>query len=196
MISFEKTRDKIFNEMRLEMHGPSARDNYKIRSHNIVQTPQSTFSCGMLFPREIGMDEEDNSSRSIDDEDLIDAEIKEEEPKVLRENKSSRDRNVSQEQDNTFDDLNLSNQLKPSSISLSCRLKKAKVLFIKIYYAQYVKISIKDTIIDKVKADFIEYEDFIKWFRNSELTEKTMRNYLSALVFLSEDFLKQNLTKE
>ena len=45
-------REKIFDAMRLEMHGPSARDHFTLQSEELTIQPQKTYSCGILFPKE------------------------------------------------------------------------------------------------------------------------------------------------
>ena len=52
-------REKIFDAMRLEMHGPSARDHFSIQSEELIVQPQKTYSCGILFPKEKKFEEED-----------------------------------------------------------------------------------------------------------------------------------------
>lgn len=191
MESITETRNKIYDEMRLELHGPNARDNFKRRNEELIQTPQTVYSCGILFPRETKIDEleigdnQDNTDIVQEDESL-EAEI----------TNQKNDRNSGIEQSNSFDDLNLSSQLKPSAISISFRVKDVREIFVKINYAQYQKISMKDHIADKVKADYEGFDDLIEWFKTTDLAEKTIRNHLSALVFLSKDFKEQNISEK
>jgi hypothetical protein len=189
MESITETRKKIFDEMRLELHGPNARDNYQIRNEELIQTPQTVYSCGILFPRETKIEELENGDIQND----IDI-VQEDENSETEITDKQNDRNSGIEQSNSFDDLNLSSQLKPSAISISFRVKNVKEIFIKINYAQYQKISMKDHIAKKVKADYAGFEDLIEWFKTTVLAEKTIRNYLSALTFLSKEFKEQALT--
>ncbi|MDC1260548.1 helicase-related protein [Pseudomonadota bacterium] len=191
MKSVAETRDKIYDAMRLELHGPNARDDFKRRNEELIQTPQTVYSCGILFPRETKIEE----LESADNEDNTDI-VQEDEDSELEVTNQQNDRNSGIEQSNSFDDLNLSSQLKPSAISISFRVKDVKEIFVKINYAQYKKISMKDHIAKKVKADYVGFDDLIEWFKTTNLAEKTIRNYLSALVFLSKDFKEQSLTEE
>ena len=49
MESITETRDKIYDEMRLELHGPNARDNFQRRNEELIQTPQTVIVVAYFF---------------------------------------------------------------------------------------------------------------------------------------------------
>ena len=69
MSEFTNTRRKILDEIRLEMHGPFSSDrSFEIRSEELDQTPNSIYSCGILFPQET-LIEDLTSQETLDDSD-------------------------------------------------------------------------------------------------------------------------------
>ena len=74
----QNPREKIFNEMQLEMHGPSARDHFQSQNEELTIQPQKTYSCGVLFPKEKKFEEEDFSETEVessDEEEILDGEF-------------------------------------------------------------------------------------------------------------------------
>lgn len=194
MSEFTNTRRKILDEIRLEMHGPFSSDrSFEIRSEELDQTPNSIYSCGILFPQET-LIEDLTSQETLDDSDTTsDTENTQENS----DNSNTRQRDNSSEDDNYFDDLNLSSQLKPSSISISFRVENTKSLSFRVNYATYQKLGEDRSVAARIFSQYSDYEEFIRWWeQNLDLTYKTMRNYLNALNFLSEDLRKQQIIAE
>ena len=177
------------------MHGPMSSDrSLKLRSEELDQTPNTIYSCGILFPQETIIQEYEDES-SIDEDDIISDTDENNQATQTRQN--VRDREPISENDNHFDDLNLASQLKPSSISLSFRVCKTKKISFRLNYGIYKKI--KDTQADKssVLNEYNEYKGFIEWWKNnSDLAYKTMKNYLGALKILSEDLKQQQISQD
>ena len=73
-----KPREKLLNEMRLEMHGPSAKDHVILQNEELIIAPQKIYSCGILFPKDqkFATDLEDenvdinNENIDLDEEEL------------------------------------------------------------------------------------------------------------------------------
>ena len=135
---FAKTRDELVEKMRLEMLGPSIRDHaeYLNEIRDIRFSPSSQFSCGILFPQKMV-----ETETSIDEEEIYDAEeydLPDLEFASANE-KQVRARGSNGETDDVQDDLNLSNQFKPSAISLSFRVSKAESIYARFFFGRYGK---------------------------------------------------------
>ena len=112
--------EENLDEIRLEMHGPFSSDrSFEIRSEELDQTPNSIYSCGILFPQET-LIEDLTSQETLDDSDTTsDTENTQENS----DTSNTRQRDNSSEDDNYFDDLNLSSQLKPRVFLFHSELK-------------------------------------------------------------------------
>lgn len=138
---FAKTRDELVEKMRLEMLGPSVRDHARCLNEirDIRYSPSSQFSCGILFPQkmaetEVSSGEEENIGS--DEYEPLDLEFGSANDKKVVE------RGSNSETDDVQDDLNLSNQFKPSAISISFRVSKAESVYARFFFGRYEKQSI------------------------------------------------------
>lgn len=136
---FAETRDQLVEQMRQEMLGPSIRDRAKRmnETRHIRNSPSSQFSCGVLFPQRM-----EETESAIDDETITEPD-EYELPEVefcSANEKRVRARGSNNETDDVNDDLNLSNQFKPSAVSLSFRVSDAKSVYVRLFFGRYDKI--------------------------------------------------------
>lgn len=139
---FAKTRDELVEKMRLEMLGPSIRDRGKQINEirHIRNSPSSQFSSGILFPQRMGETEasiEKEETIGSDDFELPDLEF------GSANEKQVRDKGSTNGSDDFQGDLNLSNQFKPSAISLSFRVSKVDSIYARFFFGTYEIESIK-----------------------------------------------------
>ena len=191
-----KPREKLLNEMRLEMHGPSARDHAILQNEELIIAPQKIYSCGILFPKDqkFATDLEDEnvdiSSENIDvEEDETfenEFEFSEEETKRYNETDDEKEPNV--------DDINLATQLKPSTISISFRVEKTDYLNSRIYFGTYQKINTLKSKRYKIKKLSSYYDAFAAFMRKINHADSTVKNYVKALIFISDQVKIENIT--
>ena len=158
-----KVKDDLINFLHSETIGPSHLDKDDKLKNNLIEDPKKVFSCGMLFPQGIPINESDVDATDINMNDL---DIYEEnEIKINKKGKFD----IGNE--NIHDDLNLSNQIYPSTIGLSIKIKDVKEINIKVNCAIYFKTKENNNDNEEKKFSYWEretIEEIIKF----DLTEK------------------------
>ena len=175
---FAKVRDLLVEKMRLEMFGPTIRDKaqYMNEIKDIKNSPSSQYSCGILFPQRLNETDENKDADDFDLEDPRDfseVEINSANQEKLK-NKGSNN-----EDEDIHDDLNLSNQFKPSAISLSFRVSKADSVYVRFFFGIYEKIKVSSEGNEETKEVYkrIQKRRYLKIDLTSE-TEQFFRQSL------------------
>jgi len=174
--SYDDFRNEFIKLIKLELHGPSKSDIDEIKNLKINRSPSSLYTIGMLFPQkmnhanEISEDDQEGIDEkiSLDDEDTNIDLSHTEEGSVNKTSDNSKEENYENEE--IKDDLNLSNQNKPSSMGITFNINSNSEMLIDVYFAIY---SILKTESEENSQRFIRNE--IDFSKNIDL--KTISNF-------------------
>ena len=141
--SYDDFRNEFVKLIKLELHGPSKFDSDEIKNLKINRSPSSLYTVGMLFPQkmnhanEILEDDQESIDEniSLEDEDTnIDLSHTEEGSANTKSDNSTEE---NYENEEIKDDLNLSNQNKPSSMGITFNIKSNSEIIVDLYFAIY-----------------------------------------------------------
>ena len=128
MESYSQTREEFLNLIRKELHGPNHLDKFRERKQKLFLPPQTIFSTGIIFPKNTQSTFESNSEAE-DESGEFEDEV------VIKQPRNSGKKSGQSETSDTLDEISLSNQFKPSAISISFRVRNVESVQLRFYFA-------------------------------------------------------------
>ena len=141
MTEVAEARRQIVDNVRKEIHGPFITDRGSDLRQLLTDSPDQTFSCGILFPQKTvhaDHDEPNEAQEFSGEEDSFNLE------EILIPTRGNSNRNAEDNEDQYLDDLDLSLQLRPSAMSISFRVRDCSDLNLRFYFATYSSKTIQD----------------------------------------------------
>lgn len=139
--SYDDFRKEFIKLIKLELHGPSKFDPDEIKNIKINRPPSNLYSIGLLFPQrtshvdEIQEGEHESNNELINQEEDTDIDLTNNNETSPKENSDILVENF--ESDQIRDDLNLSNQNRPSSLGITFNINPDSKISINIYFSTY-----------------------------------------------------------
>lgn len=139
MLELTNFRKQLRTQVRYEMHGPIVTDPTVIKDRVIEDRPDQYYSCGILYPKVV---EEQIITEPAKEYDINnDDEFKYSHFSSLTDKIKLPEGNNEQIEKDYENDIDLTNQLKPSAISISFLTKNVDALNISLFFATYVEFS-------------------------------------------------------
>lgn len=137
-------RKDLSQLVRREIHGPNVTDPSALRAQIISDPPQQYYSCGILYPvsTELQLQTDEVTIDGVARDETVSEEYNSD--NAVDQFRKQRGRGVQQTEDDGFEDLDLTNQLKPSAISISFVVSNASNLNISLFFATYLRVLSED----------------------------------------------------
>ena len=137
-------RARQVSQIRCEIHGPVVSDPFEVKSKLLVHRPDQYYSCGILYPT-ITSHELESAHNNISGQEHFEEDESEESDHQVNfgpsQNTSSG--NTTESENGAAEDVDLSNQLKPSAVSISFLTKDTSKLSVTLFFATYEAVQVE-----------------------------------------------------
>lgn len=131
-------RKQLRDQVRYEMHGPIVTDLMAIKNRIIQDRPDQYYSCGIIYPQIIEAQISAEVPIGTNSHELKENDVSYE----LGEKIRSSDGENEQFETDCDNDIDLSNQLKPSAVSISFIVNSSSKLSLSFFFATYEEVTV------------------------------------------------------